>query len=437
MQDTILELARTLHRQKSAGLLIRESLDRIEKTNPKLLAFRSVFAEQAIKAADLADWRAAEAGDVGMLHGIPFAIKDLAELSGHVTGFGSLAFGSKTSTQTAPAIQHLIDAGAIAIGTTHMVEFANGSWGTNHALGTPWNPIDMTQHRVPGGSSSGSAVAVAAGLVPFAIGSDTGGSIRIPASLCGIVGFKPSYGLIPVTGTASLGPTFDTLGPMTRSVADARTVFEIMARDAVLARADKVGTATLAVVFEEQLGALSPVVDESFARAKGRLSEAGFRLKRYRLPLSLRDYQSLVGTIVSYEIYQSSGHLAEDESLPMDPHVRRRVLAGRDIPEQTYLELLAERERAVTEFRSSFIGFDALLTPTTPLPAVPIDEVNEEEIPMSRFTRVGNYLDLCAITLPMQAPAGEVTGLQLLALSGQDRNLLDLASKVEGILRGQ
>ncbi|WP_439507763.1 amidase family protein [Yoonia sp.] len=148
------------------------------------------------------DRAAAEGQPTGRLHGVPVLLKDVIDVAGHPTGFGSKAYAIGPAARNAPVIDRLEAEGAIILGKTTMVEFAVGSWGTNTVQGTPWNPSDATQHRVPGGSSSGAAVAVAAGFAPIAFGSDTGGSIRIPAALCGVVGYKPSFGLIPLQGAA-------------------------------------------------------------------------------------------------------------------------------------------------------------------------------------------------------------------------------------------
>src|SRR6185436_8256935 len=176
-------------------------------------------------AAEAVD-RARKAGQVsGALHGIPLALKDLIEVAGKRTTGGSLYWRERVSPVTATVARRLTDAGMIALGKTHMVEFAFGAWGTNATMGTPWNPWDIRTPRSPGGSSSGSGVAVGAALAPVALGSDTGGSVRIPAGLCGIVGLKTTVGRVSNYGTLALSDTLDTLGPMTRDVEDAAPLF--------------------------------------------------------------------------------------------------------------------------------------------------------------------------------------------------------------------
>lgn len=414
----------------SARSAVQQTLDSIARENDKLHAFVDVFAASALQRAEELDRIASRTGPAGPLHGVPIAVKDLAQIGERSPGFGSKCYAPDRSTTTAPAIQRLIDAGAVIIGMTHMVEFAIGGWGTNHAMGTPWNPVDRHVHRVPGGSSSGSAVAVAAGLVPAAIGSDTGGSIRIPASLCGVVGFKPSFGRISLEGIAPLGPTFDTLGPITRSVEDARLLFSVMAGlpgpEATTAKRLRIGMPTI-----EQLTPCDPDILTNFERSIGALHSAGHRVDVVSFPKAMTEYQAITGKIMARDAYRQHRAHAEDTSTPLDPYVRQRVLAGRDIDEAQYASLLRDCAAAIAEFRSAYAHFDIIALPSTPLPAVPVDAVDESTIPMSRFTRAGNCLDLCGISLPNGVTStGLPTGLQLMSWSGEDAKLLDCAEQV-------
>lgn len=285
-----------------------------------------------------------------------------------------------------------------------MVEFAFGSWGTNYGRGTPWNPCDPEVHRAPGGSSSGSAVAVAAGYVPVAIGSDTGGSIRIPASLCGVIGFKPSFGLIPTEGVAPLGPTFDTLGPITRTVYDARSFTEAMSgSDLSHPPVDMIGL-RIVVPSAEALSPIEPGVARAFWHRIALLEAGGATVSQVELPLTLPQFQKLNGDIVGYEAYASLGDLVEDWRRPMDPFVRRRVLASRETSRETYEGWLSRMAAAEAEFARTMAGHDVLALPGTPFCAPPVSQIDEAEIPMSRYTRIANCLNLCAITLPMPRP---------------------------------
>jgi aspartyl-tRNA(Asn)/glutamyl-tRNA(Gln) amidotransferase subunit A len=414
----------------SARSVVEHCLRSIAAENDKLHAFIEVFAESALQRAEELDAIATRSGAVGPLHGVPIAIKDLAEIGGRSPGFGSKCYPPQQGATTAPAIQRLIDAGAIIIGMTHMVEFAIGGWGTNHAKGTPWNPVDRDVRRVPGGSSSGSAVAVAAGLVPVAIGSDTGGSIRIPASLCGIVGFKPSHDRISLEGIAALSASFDTLGPLTRDVGDARLLYAVMSGVALsnnaTARPLHIGVPT-----SDALAPCDPDIAANFERSVQSMSQAGHRVERFAFPKALTDYQALNGKIVAYDAYHQHKARADDPACAMDPHVRQRVLAGRDVDDAQYKALLAVRAADIAAFKSDYARFDIIALPSTPLPAIPVSDVDESTIPMSRYTRVGNVLDLCGISLPNGVTsAGLPTGLQLMSLSGKDAELLDFAEQV-------
>ena len=215
-------LAAMLARGETTSRAIVEAcLARIDAHDAHLHAFVDVYRDAAIEAADTAD-RERRAGSArGPLAGLPIALKDLLHVEGRQTTAGSKSWRGRVSDHTATAVTRLVAAGMIPLGKTHMVEFAFGGWGRNRPMGAPWNPWDTKTHRVAGGSSSGSAVAVAGGLCPAAIGSDTGGSIRIPAALCGITGLKPTYGRVSLYGAVPLSGTLDSIGPLARTVDDA------------------------------------------------------------------------------------------------------------------------------------------------------------------------------------------------------------------------
>src|SRR5215472_3666881 len=203
-------------------------LSRIAKLEPRLNAFVELYGADARQAAEAAD-KAIRAGHgLGPLHGIPIAIKDLVEVKGRVTTGGSPSRRNVISDHTATLVKKLVGAGMIMLGKTHTVEFAYGAWGTNQHMGTPWNPWDLKTQRTPGGSSSGSGVAVAARMAPCAIGSDTGGSVRIPASWCGITGLKTTIGRISTFGILPLSPTLDTSGPIARDIEDAALLLTVL-----------------------------------------------------------------------------------------------------------------------------------------------------------------------------------------------------------------
>src|ERR1700693_989774 len=215
-------------RRLSPVTVVEALLARIGAHDAKLHAFIDVYGDDARLAAEAADKAIRSGHAVGPLHGVPIAVKDLIGAEERVTTGGSMAWRDRSSPVTATLARRLIAQGMIVLGKTHTVEFAMGGWGTNQHLGTPWNPWDLGVPRTPGGSSSGSGVAVAARLAPWAIGTDTGGSVRLPASFCGLTGLKTTIGRVSTYGILPLSPTLDTPGPLARSVEDAALLFSIM-----------------------------------------------------------------------------------------------------------------------------------------------------------------------------------------------------------------
>ncbi len=436
MHRTVWQLGKDIAEGRTTSeALVRRCVDAITAIDPTLHAFVEVFEHSAIEAARRSDDERRSGICRGPLHGVPIAVKGLADIEGHVTGFGSRAYRTATAQESAVFVTRLVEAGAVIVGTTHMVEFAMGSWGTNYSLGTPWNPVDRCLHRVPGGSSSGSAVAVAAGLVPASIGSDTGGSIRIPASLCGVVGFKPTWGTVSNGGVAPLAPSLDTIGPITTDVEDARLIYSAIA-DAKAPDSDGLmERVRIGVIDHGQLQPLDRGVEREFARAVEIVAAAFGLPQAFRFPTDVATYQKLSGEIIAYEGYHHLAHLVDDPDTPIDPYVRERILAGRAVGQGRYEEVLSERAMMCEAFRPTFEAFDFLLLPTTPLPAIPLTEADENQIPMSRLTRVGNYLGLCAISIPIGNRHGLPAGLQILGRAGDDYRLLSFAAKVEAMLK--
>jgi aspartyl-tRNA(Asn)/glutamyl-tRNA(Gln) amidotransferase subunit A len=361
---------------------------------------------------------------------VPVLLTDVIDVAGHPTGFGSKAYAIGPAARNAPVIDRLEAEGAIILGKTTMVEFAVGSWGTNTVQGTPWNPSDATQHRVPGGSSSGAAVAVAAGFAPIAFGSDTGGSIRIPAALCGVVGYKPSFGLIPLQGVAATGASFDTLGPLSMSVAQVRAATGAAAGISLCYPDTSLAGLVLAHVSATALAPIDPVVLAAYRRVLATCEAAGATLREFELPLSFVDLQALNGDIVAYECYQQLSGIVDDKESDIDPYVRKRVQKGALITASTYRARLEKLQATRRTFEQDFCGFDALVLPGTPIPAPTLEQVDESQIPMSRYTRLANCLNLCAITLPIAGTPAPL-GIQLADVQGADAKLLAIAGTLE------
>jgi aspartyl-tRNA(Asn)/glutamyl-tRNA(Gln) amidotransferase subunit A len=393
--------------------LVDGLLERIRAANPKLHAFVEVYEEDARLAAEAADKAIRSGHSIGPLHGIPIALKDLIEIEGKVTTGGSLVWRDRQSRCTATLARRLIAAGLIVIGKTHTVEFAMGGWGTNQHRGTPWNPWDPKTAHTPGGSSSGSGVAVAAGLAPWAVGTDTGGSVRLPASWCGLSGLKTTIGRVSTYGILPLSPTLDTPGPMARSVEDATLLYQVMqGPDALDPRTRGITPIDplpilrrgvrglrLARMPEAERGGVDGEVLAAYDAAVESLARLGAEIVTLDLPCQFADYTTLTARIIGAEGYALIGDLIDDMSLPIDAAVRPRIAAGRGISARDYLAALNEREEAKRHFAAAIADVDALLTPTTQTAAIPLDAVDQTTTP-AHFTRFVNFLDLCALALP-------------------------------------
>ncbi|HEU4370654.1 MAG TPA: amidase [Methylomirabilota bacterium] len=432
---TVAELSRAFgERTLSPVDAVEALLERIRKRDPVLRAYIALYEDDARLAAEAADKAIRAAHRVGPLHGVPIALKDLVDLQGRVTTGGSKAWKDRVSLVTATLAERLIAAGMIVLGKTHTVEFAMGSFGTNTHLGTPRNPWDPVVHRTPGGSSSGSGVAVAAGLAPVAIGTDTGGSVRLPASWCGVVGLKVTAGRISTHGVLPLSTTLDTPGPLARSVEDAALIFRVLngpdprdrqtlawtPLDPLPELRRGVAGLRLAVMPEAEREGVTGDVLAAYDASVEQLAALGARIVRPALPHRFRHYAAATGRIIGAEGYLFVGHLVDDLSLPLDPHVRPRIQLGRDVSARDYLHALAERETRCREFAVALADVDALLTPTTQTAAIPIDEVDQSGT-AAHFTRAGNYLGLCGLALPNGfTPGGLPTSLQVLCHGGQE-----------------
>ncbi len=407
--------------------LVENCLARIERLEPKLRAFTEVYAADARLAAEAADKAIRSGHAVGPLHGIPVALKDLVEIEGRVAAGGSAAWKGRRSGRTATLARRLVAAGMVVVGKTHTVEFAYGGWGTNQHLGTPRNPWDATEARTPGGSSSGSGVAVAARLVPCAIGTDTGGSVRLPAAWCGVTGLKTTAGRVSTFGVLPLSPTLDTPGPLVRCVEDAALLLEVLQGadpldPKTLGRRDAepmpglrrgVKGLRLARLPEPESGGVDPEVLAAYDRSVAALADLGADIVEPRLPRGLRELGALNGLIMSAEAYALLGDIVDDAELLIDEAVRPRIRAGAAASARDYLRALAERERLKAEFTAAMEGVDAVLTPTTVTAALRLGDVDQATTP-ALLTRWVNLLDLCALAVPNGFTAGGLpTSLQV------------------------
>lgn len=398
----------------SAVELTEHLLERIERLDGKLHAFVTTYADDARWMAAAADQSFKAGHRIGPLHGIPIAIKDIVDMEGRITTGGSAVWRDRMSPYTATLVRRLIGAGMSVIGKTHTVEFAMGGWGTNNSMGTPWNPWDLDTHRAPGGSSAGSGVAVAAGLAPCAIGTDTGGSVRLPSAWNGLTGLKTTIGRISCHGVLPLASSLDTPGPMCRDAHDAAMLFSVLhgpdSHDGLTMRHGPVypletlrnGVAGLRIgtldAAERELADADML--DAYDAFLDQLQSLGARLVEVSLPLSSARMGALLGQIISVEGYSFVGHLVDDPDQPIDGDIRPRIKPGKHMSAVEYIKLMRKREQHKREINNLMCCADAWVTPTTTGAAPIVADIDQSTTPAT-YTRPINYLDWCALSLPI------------------------------------
>ena len=419
--------------------VVEAQLERIDRLGGKLHAFTEVYADDARAAARAAGEAIRSGWRIGALHGVTIALKDLVEIEGRETKGGTQANAGRISTYTATLAERALAAGMIVIGKTHTVEFAMGGWGTNTRLGTPWNPWDAEVLRAPGGSSSGSGVAVAAGLTTTAIGTDTGGSVRLPAAWCGHVGLKTSLGRISVHGVLPLAESLDTPGPMTRTAEDAALLYAALAD-----RPDSNDGLTYRPVYEDptpnlKLGLAGMVVgrmpegdregvDEEVLSAYDAALETaaghGAKIIDVELPAPMKDLALPLGQIIHAEGYAHYAHLVDDPAAPLDEDVRPRLASARSTTSRDYVLAKREQRRLIGAFHRALAGIDVLATPTVATPAPVVAEIDQTATP-ALFTRAVNMAEMCACAVPAGFSAkGLPLSVQFVAAYGAEATAL-------------
>lgn len=428
-------------------------LERIARGDRRFNAYLTVMAERALAAARAAEIAVLGGHYLGPLHGIPLAIKDLIDLAGVPTTAGSVLFKDRVAQEDAPVARRLARAGAVFLGKTQMVEFAFGGVGINHHYGTPWNPWDSRTHRIPGGSSSGSGVCVAADLAPGALGSDTGGSVRIPASFCGLVGLKPTFGRVSNAGVLPLDSTLDSVGPMTRSVRDAALLFQAIAgpdpadphtwgqpcEEVVEELEGEVDNLRLCLPREYFWKEVDPEVEAAAKEAARVFADLGVRVDE----VSLKELDELAelrarGSLTAVETYLRLREHLENDLERFDPIVATRMLDGGKMPATDYLDLQKAYAALRRKTHRALHNVDVLLTPTTPFAALPVAQADREDSYFRinglclRNTIPVNLLGLCAISLPCGfTRSGLPIGLQLIGRPFEEGLLLRLAHAYE------
>jgi aspartyl-tRNA(Asn)/glutamyl-tRNA(Gln) amidotransferase subunit A len=431
--------------ETNSRTLTRLFLDRIERGS-ELRAFTHVAAERAEALAEAADRLLAAGIVLGPLHGVPVAVKDSLAWAGTPLSGGSLARADCISDHTSAVVRRLIATGMVVLGKTSMTEFAFGLSGQNPTCGTARNPWDPLEDRAPGGSSSGSGVAVAAGLAPIAIGGDTGGSVRAPALLNHLVGYKPSSGLISRAGCLPLSSMLDVLGPIGRTVEDARLMtaqltgpdFDDPATLTPQRASMPAGTGRLAVLAEEAWPLpMNPEAAEHWRLAMERIAGTGWALETWSPP-DILDFERLGrdnSTVLAFEAHQHYGALAMDRTTPLWRVIRERIRAGGNIDRADHEAALKRRRAVRTRFAREMGSTDGLLMPGADQAARILDPEDERHAGLGAFLRPANFLGAAAIALPTgRDAAGMPLGLQLLAPHGRDASLLAVAAGLERAL---
>ncbi len=443
-RSTVLQLAADLDTGRTTSRdLIEVALARIaDPAGEGRRSFRQVYTDAAREAADAQD-RLRKAGyRLSLLAGLPVSIKDLFDVEGEITLAGSTALrDAPPAPRDAAVVARLRAAGAVLIGRTNMTEFAFSGVGINPHYGTPGNPWD--RKRIPGGSSSGAAVAVADGQGVVAIGSDTGGSVRIPAALCGLVGFKPTQSRVPRDGALPLSTTLDSIGPLANSVMCCAITDAVLAGEAPVPppRLEpgglRLGIPRGSFLFD----ALDPGVAAGFERACAALTRVGARV--YELPIpELAEYAAInaKGGFSPPEAYAWHAELMARRGQDYDPRVRLRIGRGAEMTAPDYVRLVADRARFIARVAARTAGCDALIAPTVAMIAPPIADFDADADFMRLNARIlrnpslVNFLDRCAVTLPVSVPGEAPVGLMLIGPQGGDKRLLEIALAIEAAL---
>ena len=447
MRATLNELAADLATGKvTSSQLVEVSLARIaDQSGEGARAFVKVHAQRARTAAKAADDLRKAGLAPSRLAGIPIAVKDLFDLAGEPTPAGSKVLANATPAKAdAPAIARLKAAGFIVVGRNTMTEFAFSGVGINPHYGTPANPYDRAARRIPGGSSSGAAVCVADGMAAAAIGSDTGGSCRIPAALCGIVGYKPTASSVPLTGALPLSFTLDSIGPLANSVDCCASLHEILSGTSLDGQgARSVAGLRIAVPQSVVFDGIEPTVARTFEAAIKRLADAGATVTE----IPLREFE-MVGRINGKGGFPApealSWHrgLLEEHGEGYDPRVRARILRANEQTAADYIDMLHLRRAYIAETTRAISPYDVLAMPTVPMIAPTIAALEADNdlfvktnLTLLRNPTLINMLDGCAISLPAHRDGEAPAGLMLAASGGHDAALLANARAVERVLR--
>jgi aspartyl-tRNA(Asn)/glutamyl-tRNA(Gln) amidotransferase subunit A len=445
--QTLAQSARDLATGISSRSLVEECLARIlNPTGEGPRAFLKVHAEQTRAAADYIDTLCRHGAAPSRFAGIPISVKDLFDIAGDVTTAGSVALrDAPAATRDATAVARIRAAGLIPIGRTNMTEFAFSGVGLNPHYDTPRNPYDRATGRMPGGSSSGAAVSVADGMALGALGTDTGGSCRIPAAVCGIVGYKPTAKRIPTDGALPLSFTLDSVGPLAPTVGCCAALDAIMAGEAPDDVTPwRLGGLRLAAPQTMVLDGMDSTVAGAYTEALSRLSSEGVKI----VDMPFIEFNEVAalnrhGGFAAAEAYAWHHKLIETKGALYDPRVLVRIMRGKSQDATDYIELIRARADLIRRVAAISIQFDAMIMPTVPIVAPPLASLEAEErfrivnLAMLRNTTIANVLDRCAISIPCHRGGVAPVGLMLMGEHGADHRLFSIAAAVEQIVSPQ
>lgn len=409
-------------------------------------AIMTLHAERAREEAAAIDAMRRAGREARPLAGIPFTIKDLFDEQGHVTTAGSRALGDAApAAADAPTVARLRRAGLVIIGRTVMTEFAYSGLGLNPHHGTPLSPWDRQTGRIPGGSTSGGAVSVADGMAAATLGTDTGGSCRIPAAFCGLTGFKPTQARVPLTGAVPLSHSLDSIGPLARSVACCATLDDILAGgEGKVEPARDPRSMTFLAPTNFVLDGMDDTVATAMDGARRRLTDAGARIIDMNLP-ELDDLPGLnaAGGFAAADSFAWHRGLIERRGETYDPRVIGRIQRGAAISAADYIDLMHARQAMMQSVALAMRGCDAILTPTVPIIAPPLSVFDGDDDTYTtlnllclRNPSVGNFLNCPSISLPCHQAGEAPVGLMLTGMQNHDRVLFQVAAGVEAVLRG-
>ena len=407
------------------------------RSNPQLNAFEFIDEQLPLAAASYMDECLGQGIDLGPLMGLPVGIKDIMVVEGMPTGFGTNADMTDLALREGTVVKTLKASGAVILGKTKTVEFALGATGVNESRGTPWNPVDRQTHLMPGGSSSGSAVATSAGQVGFALGTDTGGSIRNPACMTGIVGHKTTTGFWPLDGIFSLSTTLDSVGPLCRTVEDAALLHQVFSGESVTPRKGVEGL-RIGIVEDLFFDNLDSAVAADFERVAQVLEANGAHRIRVEFP-EVHERTELFSAIVPSELIHSiTPERFQNIRDGVDTVTESRAAVGLETSAHAYLAALNRRTSLIHKANKTFNDVDLWLSPTVPVLPLPVNEFVDENVHQrallaSQNTQPGNLLDFCSVSIPMHK-TGLPTGLQLMMPGGQDARLLSIAASIASLI---